>query len=79
MPDFSTCPADDNNKEEEEYTGAVSALPSNPKMWLRCYQGTWVLELSKWFYDTSTGTALREQPAVVLLFRVGSDHTRCWL
>jgi hydroxyjasmonate sulfotransferase len=44
MPDFSTCPADDNNKEEEEYTGAVSALPSNPKMWLRCYQGTWVLE-----------------------------------
>jgi hypothetical protein len=27
-----------------EYAGAVSALPSSPKLRLRCYQGTWVLE-----------------------------------
>jgi hypothetical protein len=27
--------------------------------------------LSKWFYDTSTGTAPREQPAVVLLLEGG--------
>jgi hypothetical protein len=27
--------------------------------------------MSKWFYDTSTGTAPREQPAVVLLFWSG--------
>jgi hypothetical protein len=36
-------------------------------------------QMSKWFYDTSTGTAPREQPAVVLLFGAGSDRTRCWL
>ncbi|KAL6656930.1 hypothetical protein ACP70R_004710 [Stipagrostis hirtigluma subsp. patula] len=28
----------------EEYAGAVSALPSNPRLRLRCYQGTWVME-----------------------------------
>lgn len=28
----------------KEYAAAVSALPSNPKLWLRCYKGTWVLE-----------------------------------
>jgi hydroxyjasmonate sulfotransferase len=28
----------------EEYTVAVPAHPSNPKLLLRCYQGTWVLE-----------------------------------
>ncbi|KAL6855864.1 hypothetical protein ACP4OV_018666 [Aristida adscensionis] len=28
----------------KEYAGAASALPSNPKLWLRRYQGTWVLE-----------------------------------
>jgi hypothetical protein len=37
-----------------------------------------MLLLSKWFYDTSTGTTPREQPAVVL-FGVGSDRTMCWL
>jgi hypothetical protein len=35
--------------------------------------------LSNWFYKIFTGTAPREQPAVVLLFGVGSDRTRCWL
>ncbi|GJN13282.1 hypothetical protein PR202_ga31636 [Eleusine coracana subsp. coracana] len=28
----------------KEYAGAISALPSNPKLRLRCYQGTWVRE-----------------------------------
>jgi hypothetical protein len=28
----------------KEHGGAVSALPSNPKLRLRCYEGTWVLE-----------------------------------
>jgi len=28
----------------KEHGGAVSTLPSNPKLLLRCYQGTWVLE-----------------------------------
>lgn len=35
----------DHHRVNDEYAGAVSALPkSNPKLQLRCYQGSWVRE-----------------------------------
>ncbi|CAN6234840.1 unnamed protein product [Urochloa humidicola] len=36
--------ADNASSPEEQHAAVVSALPSNPKLFLRRYQGTWVLE-----------------------------------
>jgi hypothetical protein len=35
-------------------------------------------QMSKWFYDTSTGAATGAVPLWFFCWR-GSDHTRCWL